>query len=178
MSGLRGKVFRHPDGACAIREPPKEDFELWKISKYGHIFALDILQSAKGEQFGGFGNELGGEEEVYPFAWILGHLHRVLPAAGNLYKVLQFEGDVQVEAWLRNVHGKVFAGGQSFLATKLSSVADDVPASSICVPSELWSFDLLTNIFYQLLWPFLSHEDEVTEQAAGDFVQQVFKGRW
>ena len=178
VPGFAGRVYRYPDGACAINppSPTRPGIRFWKVSMFGHIYAVDALEWSDGDALGS--HALAGEKVVYPFSWIVHHLHRVLPQAGNLYKLLQFKGDTQVEACLRNVNDSIFAGGETFLAKKLASIAKDVPASSVCAPSELWSFGLLTSIFYQLLWPFLSHEDEVTEDTAGLYVQRILNGRW
>jgi schlafen family protein len=174
VGGFRDKVFRHPTGACALREVETASLVLWKLSVYGHLFTVELLRTAPGTAFQG-GRGLSAEGEVYPFSWIVGSLRKVFQMASNFFESIHFVGQLQVDATLRNVANKVFAGGETFLVTKLSSVAPIVPASTVVTPLQLRTSECLCDVFYQLLWPFLPHEDSTTRGSADLFVQELLK---
>jgi len=174
VGGFQNKVYRHPSGACAIRDIGTRSFALWKLSIYGHLFSVEVLMPAAGTHFHG-GDALSREADVYPFSWIVGSLCKLFRWAGGFLQGVGFVGDLQVEATLRNVANRVFAGGQDFLATKLSSVAPNVPANTVVTASELQTRECLSDIFYQLLWPFLPNEDIATRANAGAFVEGLLR---
>jgi hypothetical protein len=86
-----------------------------------------------------------------------------------------FVGDLQVEAALTNVANKVFAGGETFLATRLSSVAPNVPTNTVVTASRLRTRECLSDVFYGLLWPFLPYEDFATRSSADSFVEDLLR---
>jgi hypothetical protein len=174
VGGFRDKVYRHPTGACALRDVGSSSFTFWKLSIYGHLFTMELLRNTPGTNFGG-GRALSAEAEVYPFSWIVGSLRKVFQTASNFFEAIQFVGQLQVEATLRNVVDKTFAGGESFLVTKLTSVAPNVPTSTVVSPSQLRTSECLCDVFYQLLWPFLPHEDSTTRGSADSFVQDLLR---
>jgi hypothetical protein len=174
VGGFRDKVYRHPTGACAIRDVGSTSLVFWKLSIYGHLFTMELLRHTPGTNFGG-GRGLSAETEVYPFSWIVGSLRKVLQTASSFFEGIRFVGQLQVEATLRNVANKTFAGGETFLVTKLSSVAPNVPASTGVTPSQLNATECLCDVFYQLLWPFLPHEDSTTRGSADAFVRELLR---
>lgn len=174
VGGFRDKVYRHPTGACALRDVGSTSLVFWKLSIYGHFFTIELLRHAPGTSFGG-GRDLSAEGEVYPFSWVVGSLRKVFQVASNFFDRIHFVGQLGVEATLRNVANKTFAGGESFLTTKLSSVAPNVSASTVVTPPQLSTSECLCDVFYQLLWPFLPNEDSTTRGSADAFVRDLLR---
>jgi hypothetical protein len=173
ISGYRGNAFRMPDGGCLVKSEERLSVSIWKWSVYGHLFTANMMRYTNGGNVPGANSELIRAGDVFPLSWIAGDIRKVFVEAADFFAFSKFQGPVEITVTLKNVHGRSFTGGDNFLARKLDCIANDVPAMSVVNALDLRGIECISDVFYQLIWPFFSDERFVTKEQTVEFVRRL-----
>lgn len=172
-SRLFQEAYRDPIGACAMRRGSNDETFLCRAVATGQFFFLHDVES---HQLGARGSG-GLQVTVYPFAWMAFRIRRALVCAAEFFKMLNHRGLIKMELLLYHTSEARFTLNVDS-TDSLTSFVPEIPARAF-TDAEVMSEsvpDLVHNLMYQLIWPFLQPDATLDEQAIRDHVNRWLAG--